>query len=150
MHERFTIELEPDVGYFEIVYFINDAAIHRKVHESFAAIEGVPSTHGTPVITVIGDLNIDELVISVHGMTPDDYRTVHNQDAFELVVGNINTLLKVQNDLGIHKPAIVVQSVKMDTNIQNFDGYIHCFPDPFAIPLHSVDIIPTFTLRITE
>ncbi|PKL56633.1 MAG: hypothetical protein CVV34_07775, partial [Methanomicrobiales archaeon HGW-Methanomicrobiales-5] len=64
---------------------------------------------------------LDELVISVHGMTRDDYRAVHKQDAFELVINNINTILKIQNDLEASAPAIVVQSAKMDANIQNFN-----------------------------
>lgn len=63
---------------------------------------------------------LDELVISIHGMTPEEYITVHNIDAFDKVINNVKTLIRLR-DAHNSDMKIIIQSARMDTNIQNFD-----------------------------
>jgi len=62
--------------------------------------------------------NIDQIIFSVHGLTPNEYKYVHGKDSFEKCLKNIKVFLEIKGRK-TEKPRVIIQTTIMDINYKN-------------------------------
>jgi MoaA/NifB/PqqE/SkfB family radical SAM enzyme len=67
---------------------------------------------------------LDLIIISIDGTTKEIYEKIRKGSDFDTVVNNVENLIQMKRDLGVSKPMIRLQFVKMEDNIHEFDDFI--------------------------
>ncbi|MFQ5678361.1 MAG: radical SAM/SPASM domain-containing protein [Gemmatimonadota bacterium] len=107
-------------------YLQNDPLVDRRIHERISYIlerRGRKRLPKTKLITNAGLLTeerayhlvrsgLEEIVFSVHGIDPRIYEGIMNGPRFERTIRNIDTFLRVKEELGSRTPKVQVWAVR--------------------------------------
>lgn len=72
---------------------------------------------------------LDRIIFSVDGATKKTYEKIRTGSNFETVVNNIKTLIEIRNNMGLKRPCVRVQMVKMKENEHEVEQFIKMWID---------------------
>lgn len=91
------------------------------------------NTNGLPLTERLSEelLNagLDGLIFSVDGATKETYERIRTGSNFDTVVKNIKRFVELRNGMGLKKPSVRVQMVKMDQNKHEVEKFIKMWLD---------------------
>lgn len=67
---------------------------------------------------------LDRIIFSVDGATKETYEKIRTGSSFETVVRNIKALIEIRNNMGLKRPSVRVQMVKMKENEHEIEQFI--------------------------
>lgn len=68
---------------------------------------------------------LDRIIFSVDGATKETYEKIRTGSNFETVVGNIKKFVEIRNSMGLKRPCVRVQMVKMEENKHEIEQFIN-------------------------
>ncbi len=91
------------------------------------------NTNGMPLTEKISEellkAGLDRILFSVDGATKETYEKIRTGANFERVVGNIKNLVEIRNSMGLKRPSVRVQMVKMEQNKHEIEKFIKMWVD---------------------
>ncbi len=70
------------------------------------------------------EAGLDRIIFSVDGATKETYEKIRGGSNFETVVHNIRKLIEIRDSMGLRKPVVRVQMVKMKENAHEIEQFI--------------------------
>lgn len=86
------------------------------------------NTNGLPLnkkkIEELLDAGLDRIIFSFDGATKETYEKIRTGSNYEKVVNNIRTLVVMRNEMGLKRPLVRVQMVKMKENEHEVEDFL--------------------------
>ncbi|WP_269593228.1 radical SAM/SPASM domain-containing protein [Methanococcus aeolicus] len=119
------------------LHFYGEPLLHKNLIEriKYAKRKGLFVDIDTNAELLTPDLSeklvnsgIDQIIISFHGLTPEEYKHITGRDSFGVITKNITHLIKIKEIKNIKKPKIIIQTTIMDINYKNVHKVFNYFP----------------------
>jgi sulfatase maturation enzyme AslB (radical SAM superfamily) len=70
------------------------------------------------------EAGLDRIIFSFDGATKGTYEKIRTGSNYETVVSNIKTLVRLRDEMGLKRPCVRVQTVRMDETENEIDQYL--------------------------
>jgi MoaA/NifB/PqqE/SkfB family radical SAM enzyme len=105
------VKLAKDAGILEVQFNTNGLSLDEKKSEELLKA------------------GLDRLLFSVDGATKKTYEGIRTGSNFETVVGNIKRFVEMRDGMGMKRPSVRVQMVKMERNKHEVEQFIKMWID---------------------